>query len=173
MTQTPQVVFQSPRLAEAVRRALEKPPQTYGVGSFSRPEETMPSGGASPTGGFFVITNASTEEDGPRITLTDTTGALGEDYCGVFVSGIDTVLVDKPVIPITHSGWVHLDAAYTPATEDADAAWTITFGVSTEIPAFTSTHYTALIGYVEYTAPHIASIRQIHLAGTIYNNRYA
>lgn len=118
--------------------------------------------------GFFVLSDA-TEEERPQVKITDATGRLTDGICGIFVSGIDKVMVPGKTLTVTQAGVVLLEAKY----DKSKSEWTVDFKLEKELPDFTADKFTALLGYVSFKDKKIAGITQIWNNGIIYNNRYS
>lgn len=114
--------------------------------------------------GFFKL--EATAGETPSVTVTDGSETLG-GYAGVFVSGIDTVMVPTKIIPVAATGFIVLNATYQAES------WSVEIAPSPEFPKFTAECFTAILGHVTVTGGKLAGIRQIWNNGVIYNNRYS
>lgn len=116
--------------------------------------------------GFFRVDNATEKDGKPQITVTDGSETLG-GYAGVYVSGIDTVMVPTKIIPVTSTAFIVLQATYNAEK------WTVEIEPSPAFPKFTADRFTAVLAHVTITDGKLAAIKQIWNNGVIYNNRYS
>lgn len=124
------------------------------------------SGGDGLFQGFFRVDNATEKDGKPQITVTDGSETLG-GYAGVYVSGIDTVMVPTKIIPVYASGFV----VFTARCNTPD--WLIAIELSPAFPAFSADCFTAVLAHIAVVDGQIAAIKQIWNNGVIYNNRYS
>lgn len=125
------------------------------------------SGGNNYTG-FFRVEPDDEKEN--TVNIVDGSDTLGED-CGIYVSGIDKILVPKKSLTITAESYIMLYATYN--TEEKK--WTIEIKVESSMPDFTEDKFTALLGIVKWDTENkkMGQVVQIWNNGIIYNNRYS
>jgi hypothetical protein len=123
------------------------------------------SGGNDYTG-FFRVEPDDEKEN--TINIVDGSDTLG-DNCGIYVSGIDKIVVPKKSLTITAESYIMLYATY------ADNKWTIEIKAESSMPDFTEDKFTALLGIVKWDTENnkMGQAIQIWNNGIIYNNRYS
>jgi hypothetical protein len=117
--------------------------------------------------GFFRLT--ADEDNENTIKVVDGSDTLGDEDCGVFVSGIDKITVPVKTLSISGESYVVFEAVY------ADEEWTTEIKAQSSFPEFTANKFTALLGVVKWNSEESATgeIVQIWNNGIIYNNRYS
>lgn len=117
--------------------------------------------------GFFRLTLDTDEEN--TVTVADGSGTLGADNCGVFISGIDKIMVPVETLAVQGESYIVFEAVY------ADEEWTVEIKTETSFPEFKADKFTALLGVVKWNneTDAIKEIVQIWNNGIIYNNRYS
>ncbi|MGE4300807.1 MAG: hypothetical protein AB7F40_04300 [Victivallaceae bacterium] len=131
-------------------------------------------GGGSFAGFFAVAVDSAAAT--LAVKVVDGTGVLGTGYCGLFVSGTDTMLVPAAslAIPAVGTYFVVLTAVYTaPATSTGYGSWTVGFTLETQVPELDDDSFKALLGVVTLNASGMIGVVQLYNNGVLYNNRYA
>ena len=131
---------------------------------------------AAAAGGFFTIDTREITMQGEMIYIYDATGLLSEgasQYCGVFVSGTDQMLVPVELIEPTQSGFVIMVAKYHHAAPGVNAQWEIDFNIVRELPPMIDDQLDIILGYVEVSDGRVEKITQLWHGGIVYNGRYS
>lgn len=117
--------------------------------------------------GFFRLTGDDDKEN--TVKIVDGSNTLGSKICGIFVSGIDKIIVPEKTLTISGESYIIFEAVY------ADKKWTTEIKVQGSFPEFTADKFTALLGVVKWNQDEniMGEIVQIWNNGIIYNNRYS
>jgi hypothetical protein len=119
--------------------------------------------------GFFILQQS--DEDPAVVQVVDGTELLPSGICGVYVAGLDRVLVADASLAISGDCFVVARATWD---QTADPQWTVSIETADAFPTPSETEFVEVLGFVKWDFDNstIADVVQIWNSGILYCNRY-